>query len=93
MQKRLAGPVLRGSDVAVAVLEAIREDNGDKAISVHDHGAYVRIEAEDGLVVHRTSVEAALGRPFNMQEIEIHLASFSGKIEVTEDHARWFFKT
>jgi toluene monooxygenase system protein D len=93
MEKRLAGPVLRGSDVAAALLEAIREDNANKPISVHDHGAYVRVEAEDGLIVSRASVEAALGRPFNMQEIEIHLASFSGKIEVTEDHARWFFKT
>jgi toluene monooxygenase system protein D len=93
MDKRMAGPVLRGSDVAVAVLEAIRADNGDKEIRVHDHGAYLRIEAEEGLILTRASVEAALGRTFNMQEIEIYLAGFSGKIEVTEHHARWFFKS
>jgi toluene monooxygenase system protein D len=93
MKKRLAGPVLRGSEVSVAVVEAIRADNQDKDILVHDHGAYLRVEAEDGLIVKRDSVEAALGRSFSMQEIELHLAGFSGKIEVTEDHARWFFKS
>ena len=93
MKKRMAGPVLRGSEVSVAVVEAIRADNHDKDVLVDDHGAYLRVEAEDGLVVTRDSVEAALGRSFNMQEIELHLASFSGKIEMTEDYVRWFFKS
>jgi toluene monooxygenase system protein D len=91
--RRRAGPVLRGSEVALAVVEAIRADNADKDILVHDHGAYLRVEADDGLIVKRDSVEAALGRNFDMQEIELHLAGFSGKIELTADFARWFFKS
>jgi toluene monooxygenase system protein D len=93
MNKRMAGPVLRGSEVAVAVVEAIRTDNPEKDVLVADHGAYLRVEAENGLIVKRDSVEAALGRSFEMQEIEIHLAGFSGKIEVTEEYVRWFFKS
>ena len=93
MEERRAGPVLRGGDVADAVLEAIREDNSDKDIVVDDHGAYVRIEAAGGLILNRGSVEAALGRAFKMQELEMYMSSFSGKIEITQEYAKWFFKS
>ena len=93
MEKRMAGPVLRGSEIGIALVEAIHTDNQDKDIRVQDHGAYLRVEAEDGLLLRRETIEAALGRSFDMQEIEIHLAAFSGKIELTDRYARWFFKS
>lgn len=88
----LAGPVLRGGDIATAAIEAIHEDNPGKVIVVEDHGTYVRIEAEDGLVIRRKTVEEILGRPFSLQELQGNLSSFSGQIDTKDDHIRWYFK-
>ena len=93
MQKsrRMAGPVLRSDDVALAAIEAIREDNPDRDVVVVDHGAYVRIEAEGGIILRRKTVEEYLGRTFSTKEIEVSLISFSGQIEIQEDFIRWYF--
>lgn len=89
----LAGPIIRGGEVAMAALEAIREDNPDKEIVVEDHGTYVRIEALGGLVVRRKTIEEILGRPFDLQELQGNLSSFSGQIDTQDDLIRWYFKT
>ena len=88
-----AGPVLRSGELALAALDAIREDNPDKEIAVVDHGSYLRVEAEGGLILRRQTVEEFLGRPFAMQELEFALTAFSGKIEVGEDFMRWYFRS
>ncbi|MGB1166366.1 MAG: MmoB/DmpM family protein, partial [Cycloclasticus sp.] len=67
-------------------------DNPDKEISVDDKGAYVRISAEQELVITRESMEEALGRDFQMNEIEIHLGSMAGQIEVTPEKIRFYFE-
>jgi toluene monooxygenase system protein D len=87
----VAGPVLRSGDVALAVLDAAREDNPGKEIFVSDHTAYIRVEAEGGLTVKRKTIEEMLGRPFRMQELEVNLTGFSGKIEMTVEYTRWYF--
>ena len=88
----MAGPVIRGGEVALAALEAIREDNPDKEIVVEDRGTYVRIEAAGGLVVRRKTIESILGRPFDLQELQGNLSSFSGQIDTQDDLIRWYFK-
>lgn len=88
----MAGPVFRGGDIAIAALDAIREDNPGKEIVVEDHGTYVRIEAEGGLVIRRKTVEGILGRPVDMQELQGNLSSFSGQIDTMDDQIRWYFK-
>jgi len=90
--KSMAGPVFRGGDIAVAALDAIREDNPEKEIVVDDHGTYVRIEAQGGLIIRRKTVEEILGRPVNMQELQGNLSSFSGQIDTKDDQIRWYFK-
>jgi toluene monooxygenase system protein D len=90
--KDMAGPVLRGGEIAHTAIEAIKADNPEKRIKVEDHGSYVRVEAPGGLVVRRATMERILGRPFRMQELEVNLAGFSGKIETDENQMRWFFK-
>jgi toluene monooxygenase system protein D len=89
----MAGPVLRSGELALAVLDAIREDNPAKEISVVDHGSYLRVEAEGGLTITRATMADILGRPFAMQEIEVALTGFSGQIEMREDSVRWYFKS
>lgn len=86
------GPVMRAGDVAQAAIEAAEMDNPDKEIEVEDRVAYVRISAEDELVLTRESMEECLGRPFRMQDIEINLSSFAGQIDLNSDRARFFFE-
>ena len=90
--RRSAGPLLRSGDNADAIIEALQEDNPDVELAVKDHAGYIRVEGRDGLILRRETAERALGRPFRMQEIELLMAGYSGKIELTEEHARWFFK-
>lgn len=86
------GPVMRAGDVAQAALEAAEMDNPDKAVHVDDKVAYIRISADDELILTRESMEECLGRPFRMQEIEINLSSFAGQIDIDSDRARFYFE-
>jgi toluene monooxygenase system protein D len=92
-RKRSAGPLLRSGDTTDAIIDALHDDNPDTRLVVRDHSGYIRVEGDNGLVLTRASAERALGRPFKMQEIEILMAGYSGKIELTEEHVRWYFKT
>ena len=92
-ERKLAGPVLRSGEVALAAIDAIKEDNQGKDVIIVDHGAYIRIEAEGGLVLTRETMEACLGRPFAVREIEVALIGFSGQIELEPERVRWFFKS
>jgi toluene monooxygenase system protein D len=90
--KNMAGPLLRGGEIAIAACEAIQEDNPDKRILIEDHRTYVRVEAEGGLIIRRKTMEEILGRPFRMQELEVNLTGFSGQIETDENYMKWFLK-
>jgi toluene monooxygenase system protein D len=58
---------------------------------VEDKRAYVRIETDGELILTRKTLEEQLGRPFNMQELEINLASFAGQIRADQDQIRFYF--
>lgn len=88
----MAGPVLRAGEVTDALIEALQEDNPGKELRVRDASGYIRVEGPGGLTLNRRTIEDVLGRPFSMQEIEIHMTGFSGKIEMTADTIRWFFR-
>ena len=90
--KNMAGPLLRGGEIALAACEAIREDNPGKEILIEDHRTYMRVEADGGLIIRRRTMEEILGRPFRMQELEVNLSGFSGQIETDEDFMRWYLK-
>lgn len=90
-RRRMAGPVLRSGDLALAAVDAIRDDNPGKDVIVKDHGAYIRIEAEGGVILTKKSMEEWLGRQFSTKEIENDLISFSGQIELTDETVRWYF--
>jgi toluene monooxygenase system protein D len=90
---RPAGPVLRNSEMTQAIVEAMEEDNPSKKMIIADHNGYMRVEAEDGLILRRATVEGVLGRKFRMQELELIMSAFSGQIEMTTEYARWYFKS
>jgi toluene monooxygenase system protein D len=87
-----AGPLLRSGEVTDALIDALKEDNADKELTIADHGGYIRVEGPGGLVLNRSTAEHMLGRPFSMQELEIYMTGFSGKIYTTTESVRWFFK-
>lgn len=88
--KDAVGPVLRMSDLIPAIVDAIHEDNPGKEIEVIDRGAYVRINAPSPLRVTRESIEARLGRGFEMRELEAIMNAFAGRIDTRSDEVRWY---
>lgn len=86
------GPVLSAGEIADAAVEAMYEDNPDKDIAVHDHQAYMRIETDTECIIRRETMEAHLGRPFQMQELETVLSSFAGQIETSTDYMRFYLE-
>ena len=69
----LVGPVMRAGDLAQAVIEAARTDNPGKEIFVDDKRAYIRIHAEQEMILRQATIEEELGRPFRMNDLEVDL--------------------
>ena len=86
------GPIMRSGEIADAVIEAAEIDNPDKHIYVDDMNAYLRIATDGEMILTRASIETCLGRPFRMQELEINLSSFAGKIESGTEQFRFYLE-
>lgn len=87
----LVGPVMRAGDLAQAVIEAARVDNPGKEIFVEDKRAYIRIHAEQEMVLRQETIEEELGRPFRMNDLQVDLSSFAGQIESQDTAVRFYF--
>ena len=84
------GPVLRAGEIATAAIDAACQDNPDKEVNIEDHHAYIRVEMENECIIRRETMEANLGRPFQMQELETVLSSFAGQIEASAEYMRFY---
>jgi len=94
-EQRLVGPVLRCMDgeIIEALLVAIEQDNPERDVFYEDCGAYVRIHAPHRCRLTRKSLEAALGRPFRLAELEPSLSGFAGRIRHHGDEAlEWYLE-
>ncbi len=85
------GPVMRQGDLAKAVAEAAEVNNPGKTILVEDKVAYLRIQTDDEMILKRETIEEMLGRPFSMNELEVELSSFAGRIDTQDDLVRFYF--
>ncbi len=74
---------LQANEETRAIIEAITEDNPHAV--VHPSPAMVKIDAEGSLTVRRETIEALIGRSFDLQELHINLISLSGHIDETDD--------
>ncbi len=92
LKNNRVGPVMRAGEIAEAVKEAVVLDNPGKPITIEDMNAYVRISADNELIITRSTMEECLGRGFRMQELEINLSSFAGRIETGTQQFRFYFK-
>ena len=65
------------------VVEAILADNPE-ATAVHSPGL-VKIDAPGRLVVRRETIEEIVGRPFDLQQIQVNLVTLSGHVNEDDD--------
>lgn len=91
-ENNFVGPIMRQGELARAVAEAAEIDNPTRTVSVFDKVAYLRIQADDELIIRQKTVEEMLGRTFRMRELEVDLSSFAGQIEITPEQVRFYFK-
>ena len=88
MTTRHVGPVLVGGATARAVAAAIESLN--EGASIVDHLGYMRVRVRDRCVLTRAAIEEHLGRAFELRtELEPLMASFAGRLTLTDEEARW----
>ena len=68
---------------AQPVINAILSDNPAAVLS--ESPGMVKIDCPARLVVRRASIEALIGRDFDLQEIHINLISIGGNIDEDDD--------
>lgn len=91
---KLVGPIVRGvdGDIAEAVAAAIEDDNPDSEVLVEDAGGYVRIAVQQSCRLTRSSMEEELGYSFPLSMLEPALASFAGRMQVSDDEIIWYLE-
>lgn len=87
----MVGPIMRQGALAKAVHEAAEVDNPGKNILVEDKVAYVRIQTEDEMILRQETIQEMLGKPFKLNQLEVDMASFAGRIETKADHVRFYY--
>lgn len=73
----------QANDETRPIIEAIGADNPDAAIT--HYPAMVKVDAPGRIVVRRESIEALIGRAFDLRELHINLISLSGNIDESDD--------
>lgn len=74
---------LQANEETRPIIEAIEMDN-PKAV-VNRQPAMVKIDAPDELVVRRQTIEDQVGRPFDLQELQINLITLSGNVDEDDE--------
>lgn len=91
-ETKYVGPIIADEYFADAVLQAIEDDNPGSDIQVGDNGGYIRIQTPWNCRITRLSLEKALGRTIKLSELEVHLASFAGRIRWSEDEVTFYLE-
>lgn len=65
------------------IIESIMADNPGAVLD--EQPAMVKINAEGRLVIKRESIEERIGRPFDLQELQVNLITLSGHLDEDDD--------
>ena len=65
----------------------------DGGLACDEKLASLRIEPDVELVRTRETSGDLLGRPFSMNDLEVALASFAGRIDPGSDRVRFYYAT
>ncbi len=71
------------NETSRGIVEAIVEDN--PAAVVQEQPAMVKVDVADSMTIQRETIEEKLGRPFDLQELHVHLITLSGHIDESDD--------
>jgi phenol/toluene 2-monooxygenase (NADH) P2/A2 len=71
------------NETSRGIVEAIVEDN--PTATVNEQPAMVKVDVPDAMTITRETVEEKLGRPFDLQELHVHLITLSGHIDESDD--------
>ncbi len=71
------------TEASRGIVDAIIDDNPEAV--VNEQPAMMRVDAPGSLTINRTTVEDHLGRPFDLQELHVHLITLSGHIDESDD--------
>lgn len=72
------------NDESRYIVSAIKEDNPDSTI--HYEPALIRIENEESLQINKATVEAHMGREWDVQSIHVNLVTLTGNIDEDDDY-------
>lgn len=86
------GPILRAGEIAEAAIEAIAEDNPDRAVAVIDRGDYVRIHTDGRCRLTKATMEKHLGREYDLAMLEIEMPSFAGRLKTRWNEYLWYYE-
>ena len=87
----MVGPIMRQGTLARAVFDAAEIDNPGKTILLEDKIAYLRIQTEDEMILRQETIQEMLGKPFQLNQLEVDMASFAGRIESNPGYVRFYF--
>jgi toluene monooxygenase system protein D len=87
----MVGPIMRQGNLAKAVYDAAEIDNPDRKILLEDKIAYLRIQTEGEMILREETIQEMLGKPFRINQLEVDMASFAGRIETKADYVRFYF--
>lgn len=73
----------QANDDSRPIIEAIEADNPHAVVNAFP--AMVKIDAVGKLVIRRESIEAIIGRAFDLRELQLNLISLGGNIDETDD--------
>ena len=65
------------------IVDAIVADNPEA--TVNQQPAMVKVDVPDRMVIRRRSIETQIGRPCDLQELQINLITLSGHVDETDD--------
>jgi phenol hydroxylase P2 protein len=68
------------------IVEALLEDNPEAVVD--EQPAMVKINVPHRLVLRRETVEEKIGRPYDLQEMQVNLITLSGHVDEDEDEFR-----
>ncbi|WP_026928194.1 MmoB/DmpM family protein [Granulicoccus phenolivorans] len=71
------------NEETIPIIAAIKADN-EAAKVVYEHGM-VRVTAPGHLVINRDTIEILIGRPYDLQELQLNLITLSGNLAEDDD--------
>ena len=74
---------LQANEDSRPIVDAILADNPGAILN--EQPAMVKIDVPGRMTIRRSSVEARVGREFDLQEIQVNLISLSGHVDETDE--------